>query len=81
MVVRTHHQDMKLNNLSPRGASAPKGDNMNIRTIIGKDGEEYINAKDLGIVLQKLVFKMPVPAIGVMNFVRRFIIEYITARR
>lgn len=54
---------------------------MEIRAIIGEDGEEYLNAKDVGIVLQKLIFKMSVPSLGTMNFVRRFIIEYITARR
>lgn len=54
---------------------------MDLRVIVGEDGDEYINAKDLGIVLQKLVFKMPVPSVGVMSFVRRFIIEHITARR
>jgi len=54
---------------------------MDLRVIIGEDGEEYINVKDMGMALQKLVFRMPVPSISVMNFVRRFIIEYITARR
>jgi len=54
---------------------------MDLRVIIGKDGEEYVNASDMGIALQKMVFRMPVPSVGVMSFVRRFIIEYITARR
>jgi hypothetical protein len=54
---------------------------MDLRVIIGEDGEEYINAKDVSVVLQKLVFKLPVPSVSTMNFVRRFIIEYITARR
>jgi hypothetical protein len=54
---------------------------MEIKVIVGEDGEEYVNAKDMGMALQKLVFRMPVPSISVMNFVRRFIIEYITARR
>ena len=58
-----------------------RGLRMEVRVIIGEDGEEYLNAKDVGIVLQKLIFKMSVPSLSTMNFVRRFIIEYITARR
>lgn len=54
---------------------------MEIRVIIGKDGEEYMNAKDVGVAVQKLIFKESVPSIQVMSFVRRFIVEYITARR
>jgi hypothetical protein len=54
---------------------------MEIRVIIGKDGEEYINAKDLGVVMQKFVWRQVVPTVQVMAFVRRFIVEYITARR
>jgi len=54
---------------------------MEIRVIVGEDGEEYMNAKDVGVVLQKFVFKMPVPSVSTINFIRRFIIEYITARR
>lgn len=54
---------------------------MDLRVIVDKDGEEYVNAKDLGIALQKMVFKMPVPSLSAMHLIRRFITEYITARR
>jgi hypothetical protein len=54
---------------------------MELRVIVGKDGEEYVNVRDLGRALQKQVFMMPVPSLAAIHFVRRFIIEYITARR
>jgi len=54
---------------------------MKIRAIIGKDGEEYINAKDLVVIMQKHVWEQPVPSIQIQSFVRRFIINLITARR
>jgi len=54
---------------------------MELRVIIGEDGEEYINAKDISVAMQEHVWRQAVPSIQVMAFVRRFIIEYITARR
>lgn len=54
---------------------------MEIRVIIGEDGQEYINAKDLSIAMQKHVWEQPVPSIQAMSFVRRFLINLITARR
>lgn len=54
---------------------------MDLRVIVDKDGEEYINAKDLSVAMQKFVWKQVIPSVQVMSFVRRFIIEYITARR
>lgn len=52
---------------------------MEIRAIIGEDGEEYLNAKDLLRVLEKAVWF--IPSLAVFNFVRRFAINLITARR
>jgi len=52
-----------------------------IRVIIGEDGEEYINTKDLTIAMTHIAFNMPVPTVGVLGFIRRFTIELITARR
>lgn len=54
---------------------------MEIRAIIDKDGEEYINAKDLIIVMQKHVYEQAVPSVDMLHFVRRFIVNLITARR
>ena len=54
---------------------------MEIRAIIGEDGEEYINVKDLSVVMQKHVWEQAVPSIQVMAFVRRLIVNLITARR
>lgn len=54
---------------------------MELRVIVGEDGEEYINAKDLSVAMQKEVWKQAVPSISAMSFVRRFIINFITARR
>jgi hypothetical protein len=54
---------------------------MELKVIIGKDGEEYINAKDLAIVMQKFVWEQAVPSAQVMSFVRRLIVNLITARR
>jgi hypothetical protein len=54
---------------------------MEIRAIIGKDGEEYLNAKDLLRVLFVAATKDIVPNLAVFNFVRRFAITLITARR
>jgi len=63
------------------GPRAPKGGFMEIRAIIGEDGEEYINVKDLSVVMQKHVWEQAVPSIQVMAFVRRLIVNLITARR
>jgi hypothetical protein len=52
-----------------------------IKVIIGEDGEEYINAKDLTIAMTQTAFSMPVPTASVLEFIRRFTIELITARR
>jgi hypothetical protein len=54
---------------------------MEIRAIIGEDGEEYINSKDLTVVMQKFVWEQAVPSVQVMSFVRRLIINLMTARR
>ena len=54
---------------------------MEIRAIIGKDGETYYNGRDLAIHMQSLVNKQALPTASMMSFVRRFIIELITARR
>ena len=50
---------------------------MEIRAIITEDGEEYINAKDLVIALQRVYM----PSVSALSFVRKFIINLITARR
>ena len=54
---------------------------MELRFIIGKDGEEYINIRDLAKAMQKQVWRLPLPTISGMYLVRRFLIELITARR
>ena len=54
---------------------------MEIRALVGEDGEEYLNAKDLVCQLEKAIWYMPTPSISVLNFVRRFVINLITARR
>jgi len=54
---------------------------MEIRAIIGKDGEEYLNARDIAIILQKHAWEQGVPTFVVLSFVRRFIVNLITARR
>ncbi len=54
---------------------------MEIRAIIGKDGEEYLNARDMAIVMQKHVWEQTVPSVVAMSFVRRLIVNLITARR
>jgi len=54
---------------------------MKLRAIIGEDGEEYINSRDLTIAMQKHVWEQAVPSIQAMAFVRRFLINLITARR
>ena len=53
---------------------------MDIKTIIGEDGEEYINAKDLTIAMKKYA-SVTNPTLSVQHFIRRFIFELITARR
>jgi hypothetical protein len=52
-----------------------------IRVIIGEDGEEYINAKDMTVAMTQIAWSMATPTAGVLSFVRRFVIEFITARR
>jgi hypothetical protein len=53
---------------------------MEIRAIIGEDGEEYLNAKDLLCVLV-IGAVWYHPNLAVFHFVRRFAIDLITARR
>lgn len=52
---------------------------MEIRAIIGEDGEEYLNARDLLRMLEKEIWY--VPSLSVFNFVRRFAVNLITAHR
>jgi len=51
-----------------------------IRAIIGKDGETYLNARDIAIVMQKLSIDGGAPSLSALNFVRIFIVNLITAR-
>ena len=51
-----------------------------IKVIIGEDGEEYINGKDLTIAMKMIAFKL-MPTMSVLNFIKRITIELITARR
>ena len=51
-----------------------------IRVMIGKDGEEYINVKDLIIAMKMIAFNL-MPTMSVLAFIRRITIELITARR
>jgi len=52
-----------------------------IRAIIGENGEEYVNVKDMTMAMNQVAFNMPVPTLSVLSFIRRFTIELITARR
>ena len=52
-----------------------------IRAIRGVDGETYYNAKDLTIAMTQVAFDMPLPTISVLEFIKRFTFELITARR
>lgn len=51
-----------------------------IKVIIGEDGEQYINAKDLTVAMRMIAFEL-VPTMSVLAFIRRITIELITARR
>ena len=51
-----------------------------IRVIVGNDGEEYINCKDLAVVMRKTAMEN-FPTLSVYNFVKAVFIELITARR
>ncbi|RLD57766.1 MAG: hypothetical protein DRI97_04610 [Bacteroidetes bacterium] len=51
-----------------------------IRVIIGEDGEEYINSKDMTVAMEMIAFNST-PTMSVLAFIRRFTIELITARR
>ncbi len=52
-----------------------------IRAIRGYDGEDYINIKDLGIMMNQVAMNMPLPTLSVLRFIRIVAIELITARR
>jgi hypothetical protein len=51
-----------------------------IKVIIGEDGEDYINAKDLTVAMKMIAFEL-MPTMSVLNFIKRITIEFITARR
>lgn len=50
-----------------------------IRTIVD-NGEVYFNAKDLAVAMKMMSYKS-YPTLSVFYFVRKFLIELITARR
>ena len=52
-----------------------------IRMIRGKDDEDYLNVKDMTIAMTQVAFNMPLPTISVLEFIKRFTFEILTARR
>lgn len=55
--------------------------NIDIKAVIGPDGEEYLNGKDLIIAMKKLAMNGAAPSVSVLNFVKMIAINLITARR
>jgi len=43
-----------------------------IRMIRGADGEDYINVKDMTMAMKQVAFKMPLPTLSVLAFIKGF---------
>ena len=51
-----------------------------IRVIVDEKGEHYLNARDVILAMKGMAVNGCAPSISILNFVRLFVINLITAR-